>query len=216
MRVPDFRGQRDAARAPVPVAALCRLWLFPGDELVSCDVGLCYRLLRYINSAFFSLPREVASIRQALVLLGQRNIRKWATLLVLADVDNDKPHELMVTGLIRARMCELLGAARGGLDGDTCFTTGLFSVVDAMMDSTMETILSELPLSEDIRQALLEQGGPAGEVLQAVLAFERGEIGQVAESLRESAPLQEAYLQAVAWARDVSGGLPSDQLPAAA
>jgi c-di-GMP phosphodiesterase len=186
------------------------------EDIISCDVGLSYRLLRYINSAFFSLPREVASIRQALVLLGQRNIRKWATLLVLADVDNDKPHELMVTGLIRARMCELVGQARGGLDADTYFTTGLFSVVDAMMDSTMEAILGELPLSEDIRQALLDHSGPAGEVLHAVLAFERGDIGEVAESLRTNAPLQEAYLQAVAWAREVSGGLPSDQLPAAA
>jgi len=169
------------------------------EDIISCDVGLSYRLLRYINSAFFSLPREVASIRQALVLLGQRNIRKWATLLVLADVDNDKPQELMVTGLIRARMCELVGEARGGLDADTYFTTGLFSVVDAMMDSTMEAILGELPLSEDIRQALLEQTGPAGEVLQAVVAFERGEIGRVAESLRAAAPLQEAYPQATAW-----------------
>ena len=186
------------------------------EDIISCDVGLSYRLLRYINSAFFSLPREVASIRQALVLLGQRNIRKWATLLVLADVDNEKPQELMVTGLIRARMCELVGEARGGLDADTYFTTGLFSVVDAMMDSTMEAILEELPLSEEIRQALLEHDGPAGEVLHAVLAFERGEIGEVAERLRESAPLQAAYLEAVAWAREVSGGLPSDQLPAAA
>jgi EAL and modified HD-GYP domain-containing signal transduction protein len=181
------------------------------EDIISCDVGLSYRLLRYINSAFFSLPREVASIRQALVLLGQRNIRKWATLLVLADVDNDKPQELMVTGLIRARMCELLGQARGGLDADTYFTTGLFSVVDAMMDSTMEAILGELPLSEDIRAALLEHSGSPGEVLHTVLAFERGEIGEVAERLRESAPLQAAYLQSVAWAREVSGGLPSDQ-----
>ena len=77
------------------------------EDLISRDVGLSYRLLRYINSAFFGLRREITSVRQALVLLGLENIRRWATLLALAGVD-DKPHELLVTALLRARMCEQL------------------------------------------------------------------------------------------------------------
>jgi c-di-GMP phosphodiesterase len=185
------------------------------EEIISYDVGLSYRLLRYINSAFFGLPREVGSIRQALVLLGQRNIRKWATLLVLADV-HDKPHELMITGLVRARMCELLAAPAGGTDPDSFFTTGLFSVVDAMMDRPMEEILGSLPLAEEITGALLHHTGVRGEVLASVLAFERGELSEVSERLREDAPLQEAYLEALAWASEVGGELPRDNVPVAA
>ena len=75
------------------------------QEIISRDVGLSYNLLRFINSAFFSLPRRVESIRDALVLLGVMNVRKWATLMALADAD-DKPQEIVVTALVRARMCE--------------------------------------------------------------------------------------------------------------
>jgi c-di-GMP phosphodiesterase len=179
------------------------------EDIISCDVGLSYRLLRYINSAFFSLPREVASIRQALVLLGQRNIRKWATLLVLADVDNDKPQELMVTGLIRARMCELVGEARGGLDADTYFTTGLFSVVDALTDRSMVELLSTLPLSREIIAALLNYEGTKGRILRAAIAYERGNFGELGDLPPSRTPLSELYAQAVEWATDASGGLPA-------
>ena len=79
------------------------------QEIIGRDIALSYNLLRFINSAFFALPRRVESIRDALVLLGAINVRKWATLMALAD-SQDKPRELVVTGLVRARMCELLAA----------------------------------------------------------------------------------------------------------
>jgi c-di-GMP phosphodiesterase len=83
------------------------------EKIISRDVGLSYRFLRYINSAFFSLPHKVGSIRQALVLLGLSAVKNWATLLAMADID-DKPNELIVTALVRAKMCELASAARAG------------------------------------------------------------------------------------------------------
>src|SRR3712207_8243244 len=76
-----------------------RSTLFPYTTLFRS--GLSYKLLRYVNSAFFSLPRKVSSVREALVLLGTSSIRRWASLLVLADID-DRPHELLVTALVRA------------------------------------------------------------------------------------------------------------------
>jgi EAL and modified HD-GYP domain-containing signal transduction protein len=79
------------------------------ERMISRDVGLSFRLLRYINSAFFGLRFEISSIGQALALLGVQNLRRWATLTVLASIDG-KPPELTVTALVRARFCERAGA----------------------------------------------------------------------------------------------------------
>jgi EAL and modified HD-GYP domain-containing signal transduction protein len=176
------------------------------QDIISTDVGLSYRLLRLVNSAFFALPREIESIRDAVVLLGINNIRRWATLMALTEVD-DKPDELLVTGLVRARMCELAAASRGERDTDAYFTAGLFSVVDALMDSSMVELLSQLPLSPDLSAALLRYEGPKGEVLRGVLAYEQGNDAELGPLASLPAAPSELYSQAVQWATQASGGL---------
>ena len=176
------------------------------QEIIARDLGLSYNLLRFINSAFFSLPRRVDSIRDALVLLGVMNVRKWATLMALADTD-DKPRELVVTALVRARMCELLAQAYQYKDSDGYFTTGLFSVVDALMDTSLVELLSSLPLSREIIEALLNYEGPKGRVLRAVLAYERGAFADAGELPPTRIPLAEIYSESVEWATDTLGTL---------
>ncbi|MDX6716082.1 MAG: hypothetical protein QOH30_2640 [Baekduia sp.] len=166
------------------------------ETLVSRDVALSYRLLRYINSAFFGLRREVDSISRALMLLGLANVKRWATLSVFAGVD-DKPRELIETALVRARFCELAGEG----NKDQLFTLGLFSVVDALMDAPMEEVLSSMPFPDEMRQALIARTGPKGELLQAALSFERGEFKPPDDRFGA------AYLQAMAWATDAADQL---------
>ena len=173
------------------------------ERLIVRDVGLSYRFLRYINSAFFSLPHTVGSIRQALVLLGIAAVRKWVTLLAMADLD-DKPHELIVTALVRGKMCELAAESRPAREREEYFTVGMFSVVDALLDSPMDVVLSSLPLSDEIKEALRRHVGPKGVVLAAVLTYERARF----EDLRALAPpgmsAQEIYQWAITWAREAS------------
>jgi c-di-GMP phosphodiesterase len=177
------------------------------NDIIGRDVALSYNLLRFINSAFFSLPRRVESIRDALVLLGSIHVRKWATLMALAD-SQDKPRELVVTGLVRARMCELLAGAYGQRDLEGAFTTGLFSVVDALTDSSMVELLQSLPLSREIIEALLNHEGPKGRILRAAIAYERGDFGELDNLPPTRVPLSDLYADAVAWATEASGGLP--------
>lgn len=177
------------------------------QEIIGRDVALSYNLLRFINSAFFSLPRRVDSIRDALVLLGSLNVRKWAMLMALAD-SQDKPRELVVTGLVRARMCELLAGALGHRDLDGAFTTGLFSVVDALTDRSMVELLQSLPLSQEIIQALLTYDGTKGRLLRAAVAYERGNFGELGDLPPTRVPLSDLYAEAVEWATEASGGLP--------
>lgn len=176
------------------------------EALITRDVGLSYRLLRYINSAFFGLRREVTSVRQALVMLGLDNIRRWATLLALAGV-SDKPHELLVTALMRARFAELLGSTFGEPDEEALFTVGLFSVVDAIMDAPMEDVLGSLPFSEDVVRALLDHEGRMGEALHCVLACERGDIDAARSGPAADAHLGSLYLTAAGWATAAGEGL---------
>ena len=175
--------------------------------IVSRDVGLSYNLLRFVNSAFFSVPRRIDSIRDALVLLGLKNVKRWATLMALAGTD-DKPHELIVTGLIRARMCELVATARGDKrEAEAYFTLGLFSVVDALMDVSLVELLRQLPFSQEIMDALLNYDGPKGQLLHGILAYERGDFAELIGQMPAGVPPADFYMQAVEWATDAGGGL---------
>jgi c-di-GMP phosphodiesterase len=194
------------------------------EKIISRDVGLSYRFLRYINSAFFSLPHKVGSIRQALVLLGIAAVKKWATLLAMADID-DKPNELVVTALVRAKMCELAAASRPAREREEYFTTGMFSVVDALLDSPMDVVLASLPLSDEIKDALHHHLGPKGVVLKAVLGYERARFDDLKALAPPGVSGQEIYNSAIAWAREAgleleaanAGGVPdAAPVPAAA
>lgn len=169
------------------------------EEIIAQDVTLSYRLLRYINSAFFGLRKKMESVHRAIVYLGYRNIRTWATVIALSGID-DKPSELVTIAMVRARMCELLADTHHQQDRDSYFTVGLFSVLDAMLDQTMAQVLESLPLADAVDAALLQREGHLGETLQCVLDYERGNWEAVEKSGFDSERLKNAYLQAIAWA----------------
>lgn len=171
------------------------------EELISQDLALSYRLLKYINSAAFALQREIDSIHHAIVMLGLNTIRSLANLMLLSKID-DKPHDLLVIAIIRARMCEELGAAIEPKMKDIYFTAGLFSVIDALMDSTMEDIVTQLPLSTILKDALLEQEGIIGEALKCCIAFERADWENVQFQNTDEITIQKAYFDAVIWSNN--------------
>jgi EAL and modified HD-GYP domain-containing signal transduction protein len=175
------------------------------EQLITHDVALSFRMLRYVNSAAIGLRGEVRSIGQALALLGLDNARRWATLSVIASVD-DKPTELTLTALTRARFCELAGGPTTGARAPELFTLGLFSVLDALMDTTMREATEMLPLAEEMREALVEREGPMGELLDAVVARELG----VRDTAPEVAHADEYYLRAVIWANNAAESLYGD------
>ena len=165
-------------------------------RVISGDVALSYRLLKYINSAYFGLRSQVGSIKQALALLGLEPLRRWATLTIFADV-GDKPRELFVTALIRARFCELAGVPTDG-SAAQLFTLGLFSVLDALTETPMRTAVSDLPLTPSIRDALIEHVG-AGRLLSCVSLIEAGDFDRAEEIVPNCSA---CYLDAVAWSND--------------
>jgi c-di-GMP phosphodiesterase len=170
------------------------------EHMIGRDVGLSYRLLRYINSAFFGLRFEISSIRQALALLGVQNLRRWATLTVLASVDG-KPPELTVTALTRARFCERAGEQLSGPRPGELFTLGLFSVIDALMDAPIEDVVALIPFPADMRDALTERQGEKGALLECVTALEAGDFDRAQKLVRRAGEL---YVDALMWADDAA------------
>jgi EAL and modified HD-GYP domain-containing signal transduction protein len=168
------------------------------ERLISGDVGLSYRLLKYINSAYFNLRGRISSIKQAVALLGIEPLRRWATLSIFAEL-SDKPRELFVTALIRAHFCQEAGEPTDGAPADL-FTLGLFSVLDALNDTSMYAALQNLPLTPSIRDALIDHAG-AGRLLECVTAIENGDFEHANEIVEGSA---EYYLDSVAWSTAAS------------
>jgi len=206
-----IKGQRVPANRLVTLQTLAKLQNPDVDfreleEIISRDVSLSYKLLRVINSAFYALPRRVDSLRRALAMLGTRMITTWVSLIILSGID-DKPHELMVTAMVRAKMCEMLAQALAQAGKEAFFTVGLFSALDALMDSPMQEVLQSLPLSDDVKAALLSYEGLLGTALRCVLSYERGEWHEVHCASLDRAAITDAYLQAIAWAAETSSQL---------
>lgn len=176
------------------------------DRLIRLDVGMSYRLLRIVNSSYYNLPRAIRSIRQALGLLGTRQIRQWVSLMAMAGLD-DRPSAVFSLAITRARMCENLAVASGLAEPASAFVCGLFSALDAMVDRPLEVVLGDLPLDADLAAALLTGEGPLGEMLTCTLAQERCAFRQLRCTGMTPWEIQDAYLEALKWAGDVQNRL---------
>ena len=171
------------------------------EGLVKNDIALSVKLLRYVNSASVGLPRSVDSIAQAIGFVGTERMRQWASLLVLAQT-GDKPTELMRMALIRAHMCEGLSPLYGGSPGQG-FTVGLFSILDAYFDCDMRQLVEDLPLAQEILDALLKREGALGTTLERMLAYERGNWEGCADAIVEPGKFNAVYWESVERANSV-------------
>ena len=169
------------------------------EKIIAEDVTMSYRLLRYINSAAFSLRRKIESIRHAIVYLGLKEVRLWANMIAMSLID-DKPTELMMTSLVRAKMCELFADNTGQGNPGTAFLVGMFSLLDAMMDKSMEDLTSTLPLSDDITRALTSRDGMYGAMLHNAIAYERAEWDQIECPELSESEISDMYIEALSWA----------------
>jgi EAL and modified HD-GYP domain-containing signal transduction protein len=176
------------------------------EQLVAHDLSLSYRLLRYLNSAMFGLPRRVESVRQALVFLGLEELRRWLTLAALSGL-NDRPGDQLRTALLRAKACQHLAEAAGLEAADTHFTVGLFSALDMLLELPMEQVVAELPLSEPVCEALLAGTGPYAPTLACALAHERRDWEGTCNLGLDPGAIRDAYLSAMAWSNLASSEL---------
>jgi EAL and modified HD-GYP domain-containing signal transduction protein len=152
------------------------------ENTLKQDVALAYKLLQFINSVWFGLRYEVTNIKRALVMLGPKEIRKWFALVSLRQMGTDKPDELFLRSAIRAKMGEgLAPPANMPEHGSELFLMGMFSVIDALLDAPMETVLAKLPLDEAVKGTLLGEDTRYRPVFDLVMAYEAGDWDRFAE-----------------------------------
>lgn len=168
------------------------------------DVNLSYKLLRYSNSAVFKRRAEIETIKQALIVLGQAELKKFLSVLFTAQLSSDKPAELMRLAMTRAKFAEGLAALHHKTDTAKAFLTGMMSLMDAILDEPMTSVLNKLPLAKDIKAALLDEPSDLTEYLTLVRHYEQADWPNatllIAKLNLDPAVVPDAYHEAVQWA----------------
>lgn len=175
------------------------------SAIVERDLGLSYKLLRFVNSSSFAREKAIGSLKHAMVYMGEAELKKFIALLALANLSEDGPNELLNMSMVRARFCDRLAALKGdAMNPPSAFLTGLFSLVDALLEQPLENLLNDLPILAEIKVALLENTGHLGQYLLLAKAFEYGDWALQqqlsAEIFGQEMDLNNEYMLAIEWA----------------
>lgn len=168
------------------------------EKIIKEDISLSYKLLKLLNSAHFGLRSKVNSIRQALILLGSKEIRKWISLLTLKSLGEDKPDQLVLSSIFRANFGEDIAKALGYKEeqASNVFLMGMFSMIDVILNRPLPEILNDLPIDENIKKALLGEENGMRDIFELVVAYEKGNWNQfslIAEKLRIDEAIMPQY-----------------------
>lgn len=190
------------------------------NSVIEHDVGLSYMLLRFINNPTINKRYKITSLRHALNYMGEVEIKKFIALLALANLSDDKPLELLHLSLVRAKFCDLLGTEKNvGNNPPTAFLVGLFSMLDALLDQQMETLIEKLPLVDEVKEALCGGQNDLSVYLMLVKAFESGnwlKVIRISKMLEiDQKLLHSLFNEAILWGngvrRSISPHFPQSQ-----
>ena len=177
------------------------------ESLVKAEAAVCYRLLRYLNSTAFGFRNEIHSVRHALTILGERDLRRWVRLVATVGAGQDKTTDLVLAALVRGRFAELLAPHIPHGHSDL-FLMGLLSLIDAMLDMPMKDILDRISLDHPTNQVLLGQPSPLRSVFHLILSHESGDwesAGKLTRALGlDGKMVADHYWEAQQWARELS------------
>jgi c-di-GMP-related signal transduction protein len=179
--------------------------------LIEQDLSLSYKLLKLINSPAYRPKHKIHSIRQAIVLLGLMEIKRWIYVLAVREQATRREkmkNEVISLCLIRAKMCELTAKKlTGKVNASSYFLTGMFSLMDAILSVPMMKILEDLPLNDEICDALIGNSNELKDMLELVISVEKAEWVDLDERMAvlnlTQQEISESYQQACLWAEEL-------------
>jgi len=179
------------------------------DQIIKGEASLCYRLLRYLNSASFGFSSEIHSVKHGLSILGEREVRRWVRMVATLGAGQDKPSDLVLSAMVRARYCELLGSQIPHGQSDL-FLVGLLSLMDAILEIPMGVVLEGITLDRETRAVLLGQKSQLDPLYRLMLSQELADWPKLSElcaqlKLSESVAT-ECHWKAMQWAREMTAG----------
>ena len=177
------------------------------EKILKSDVGLMYRFMKFINSAYFGFVQEITNIGQAIMLVGEKQIRKWLLVVGFSEIYKGTNEDYTITSLIRAKFCEVIVREKYSQDNkdkqNEAFITGIFSDIHIVLGEDINIILKDLPVSKDIKAALKGEDNYLRMVLDLVLAYEKVEINtiELLSLVMEIKPekLKDLYFEAIEW-----------------
>ncbi|MCL2628475.1 MAG: HDOD domain-containing protein [Oscillospiraceae bacterium] len=185
-------------------------------DTISQDPSLSISLLRFISTI---MPRKIESIRNAVAILGQKEVKRWATTAVSLQLADDKPNEISKLSLIRARFAENLAKSyEMGIFSQSLFMMGLFSLLDVILEMPMEKAANEVALEENVREALVDNAGSHYKVLEFIHAYEHANWDEIAILMvKYNLELEEvtsAYVDALEWYKTLLDAIAEDSAEA--
>ncbi|NVD06268.1 EAL domain-containing protein [Vibrio sp. JPW-9-11-11] len=177
------------------------------ESLISKDLTLSYKLLTFVNAS--SIVRtQIQSFKQALVYLGEDKLRKFISLVALASTQDSKPDYLYGLSIQRARYCELLASRlKTKLESGQAFLTGMFSLLDSLLDRPIEQIIDEISVDKSIKLAIIDNQGILGSILTLAKAYEQAQWEDVNDLCQQvgvdQETLSECYDASVKWTADL-------------
>lgn len=179
------------------------------DQIIKGEPSLCYRLLRYLNSAAFGFSSEIHSVKHGLSILGEREVRRWVRMVATLGAGQDKPSDLVLSAMVRARYCELLGSQIPHGQSDL-FLLGLLSLMDAILEIPMGVVLEGISLDRETRAVLLGQKSQLDPLYRLMLSQELADWPKLSElcaqlKLSENVAT-ECHWKAMHWAREMTTG----------
>lgn len=178
------------------------------SNVFSSDPGLSYKLLRFINNPFYGRSQEITSLKHALIYLGDLELKKFIALLALSDLNDSKPTEIIRLSLVRAKFCEHISLLiKHQANPPKAFLTGILSLIDGVLDNSIETIVQILPIHQEIKQALVSHNNHLSDFLELAKAIEAGQWQRNDLLIKQLSLTQDnclkAYESAILWADGV-------------
>ena len=175
------------------------------EKLIVQDPAFTFKLLRIVNSSANNLVRDINSIVEAINILGIPEVKKWA--MIIAMISNDeKPEELSRQLLIRGLMCEKVAIATGVNDASGYMIAGMISGANALLDVEMNELLAQIPLSQEIKSAIMEGRGQMGKILHNTISFSRGDWSKISKDTDDKI-YGIAYRESLHWVSDSLGAV---------
>lgn len=178
------------------------------DSIMKTDLLLTYKFLRFINSAYFSFVQEVSSIKQAIMLVGRNEMRKWLSVIALTQMDTGACEEYANNTIIRAKFCELVAENLDiSIDASSSFLVGLFSEINLLIQKEMESIVKELPFKSEVKEALIEKDNIYRNIYLLCKNYENFESKDFTKYCKKvnipEEKIGKLYLKAIEWGDDL-------------
>ncbi len=177
-------------------------------DIISSDVALSWKLLRFINSAFFGFRSPISSVKHAAFMIGENELKRWTNLIIISEIGIDKPAELLIQSTLRAKYAENIVQDMGKAElTEKAFTVGMFSLMDAILNKPLEEILKTIPLDEEIRSGILGKDTFLGNIIELIKSYENMELGKISWLVKKIGysedRLQTCYLDALIWTNNL-------------